>query len=204
MSIRHIVFDMGQVLIHFDHSMFIRRLGIEGGDAELLLREVFLSLEWAQMDWGALTDAEAVRAICARLPERLHGAAEKLVTEWDRPILPMEGMYELVEALKAAGYGIYLLSNAGFRQHKYWSRIPCQRFFDGTLISCDVGFVKPERGIYEAFLAKFGLRAEECLFVDDAPANVEGARRCGMRGIVFHEDAAELRERLSAAGVTGL
>lgn len=200
--IRNIVFDMGQVLILFDRAFFIRRLGVEEEDAELLLREVFLSREWAQMDWGTIDDEQASVSVCRRLPERLHDAARKLVTMWDRPILPIEGIYELIEELKNAGYGIYLLSNASVRQHDYWPRIPCAKFFDGTLISCDVGSIKPERAIYEAFLKKFGLQAEECFFVDDQAANVEGGCRCGMQGAVFHGDAAELRRKLRQAGVS--
>ena len=200
--IKNIVFDMGQVLIRFDRDYFISRLGVAGEDAGLLMREVFLSLEWVQMDWGSITDQQAARAVCARLPRRLHDAAEKLVTMWDRPILPVEGMYELVEELKDAGYGIYLLSNASVRQRDYWPNIPCHKFFDGTLISCDVGSIKPERAIYEAFLKKFGLTAGECLFIDDLPANVEGGCRCGMQGVVFHGDVQELRRKLRQAGIS--
>ena len=199
--IRSIVFDMGQVLIRFDRDLFIRRLGIEGGDADALMREVFLSLEWAQLDWGSITDGEAVRTVCARLPARLHAAAEKLITMWERPILPIDGMEQLIAQLKAAGYGIYLLSNASVRQHEYWPSIPGAALFDGTLISADVGLIKPEPGIYDAFTAKFGLKAEECFFVDDVPMNVEGARRCGFAGVVFHGDMAELRQALRDAGV---
>lgn len=192
---------MGQVIIRFDRDLFIRRLGIEGEDAAALMREVFLSLEWVQMDWGSITDDEAAASVCRRLPERLHDAARKLVTMWDRPILPIDGMEELVRDLKAAGYGVYLLSNASVRQHEYWPRVPCAGLFDGTLVSCDVGFIKPEPGIYRAFLDKFGLQADECVFVDDVPMNVEGARRCGMEGFIFRDDAALLRRQLRQAGV---
>ncbi len=101
--IRNIVFDMGNVLLYFDRDYFIARLGIEGADKGLLKREVFLSLEWARMDRGSMTDEEAAQSICQRLPERLHDAAWKLVQMWDRPILPVPGMYELVKELKGKG-----------------------------------------------------------------------------------------------------
>lgn len=200
--IRNIVFDMGNVLIRFDRDYFISRLGIEGEDKELLKREVFLSLEWARMDRGSMTDAEAAVSVCRRLPEHLHDAAQKLVSMWDRPILPIEGMYELIEELKANGYGIYLLSNASYRQHDYWPRIEASRFFDGTLISADEKVVKPQPEIYRLLLERFDLKAEECFFIDDVPANIEGAFWCGIPGAVFHGDAGLLRRDLRAAGVT--
>ncbi len=199
--IRHIIFDMGNVLIRFDREYFISRLGITGADREMLMREVFLSLEWARMDRGTMDDGEATRSICLRLPTHLHEAARKLVSMWDRPILPVEGMYELVRELKEAGYGIYLLSNASFRQHDYWPRVPASRFFDGTYISCDHKLVKPQPEIYREMLASFGLAGEECVFIDDSPANIEGAYFCGIPGIVFHGDTAALRKELRGLGV---
>lgn len=199
--IRNIVFDMGQVLIRFDRDYFIERLGITGEDKALLKRQVFLSLEWARMDRGSMTDAEAAQSVCKRLPEHLHDAATKLVGMWDRPILPVEGMYELVQELKENGYGIYLLSNASLRQHDYWPRIEASRFFDGTLVSADEGVVKPQPEIYRLLLERFHLKAEECFFIDDVPANIEGAFYCGIPGTVFHGDTGLLRQALRSAGV---
>ncbi|MBR0091629.1 MAG: HAD family phosphatase [Lachnospiraceae bacterium] len=200
--IKNIIFDMGSVLIRFDRNLFIERLGIaDPADNELLLREVFLSLEWGRMDRGSLTDEEAFRSMCKRLPERLHDAAHRLVFFWDRPILEIDGMYELVGELKEKGYGIYLLSNASYRQHDYWERIPAGKFFDGKLVSCDVHLVKPQPEIYRAMLEKFSLKAEECFFIDDVPMNIEGAFCCGIAGAVFHDDVRELREKMRAAGI---
>ena len=199
--IKNILFDMGQVLIRFDQKYFIKRLGIEDVDLDLLLREVYRSVEWVQMDRGSLREEEAFERIRARLPERLHDAAWKLVIMWDRPILEIDGMYELVEELKELGYGVYLLSNASVRQHEYWPRIPASKFFDGKLISADVHVIKPQPEIYRLCLEKFNLKAEECFFIDDAPANIEGALQCGIPGAVFHGDAALLRRQLRAAGV---
>ena len=199
--IKNIVFDMGQVLIRFDTDIFMDRLGVAPEDKPLLRREVFQSVEWSRMDRGSLTDEEAAAIIRARVPERLGEAVDKLVAMWDRPILEIPGMYELVEELKANGYAIYLLSNASLRQHEYWPRIPCSRFFDGTLISSDVKLVKPQPEIFLLLCMKFGLRAEECFFVDDATLNCEAAHLVGMTPAVFHGDADEIRQKLIAAGV---
>ena len=192
---------MGQVLIRFDQQYFIHRFGIEGDDVSLLMRELFRSVEWVQMDRGSLREEDAFRSISQRLPERLHDVAWKLICMWDRPILEIDGMYDLVAELKDLGYGIYLLSNASVRQHDYWPRIPASRFFDGKLISADVHVIKPQPEIYRLCLEKFGLQAEECFFIDDAPANIEGALCCGIAGAVFHGDAKLLRSQLRAAGI---
>ena len=200
--IRNIIFDMGGVLLRFEPAYFIERLGITGDDAALLHREVFRSADWVRMDRGTLTDEEGVRSICTRLPNHLHTAAEALICRWEHPeILPMEGMAELIAELKAAGYGIYLLSNAFTRQHDYWPRVPGSEHFDGTLISADVKMIKPERRIYELMLSTFPLNAEECVFIDDLPTNIEMGENCGIRGVVFHGDVEILRSDLRRAGV---
>ncbi len=199
--IRNIIFDMGKVLIRFDPDRYIARLGITGEDADLLNREVFRSMEWVQMDHGTLVEEQAVASMCTRIPQRLHWAVPELVCKWDQPIDHIPGMYELVEELKNAGYRIYLLSNASVRQHEYWPRIECSKFFDGTLISADEKVMKPNPVIYQKLLEKFSLKAEECFFIDDAPANIEGAYCCGISGFIFHYDVSALRRRLREMGV---
>ncbi len=199
--IRNVIFDMGNVLIRFDPMYFMERLGIQGDDKPLLMREVFQSLEWSRMDRGSLTDEDAVKLICRRVPSHLHEAIHKLVCFWDQPILEIPGMYELVQELKELGYGVYLLSNASFRQHDYWPRVPAHVFFDGTLISADVLLIKPQPDIYRLLCERFHLNPEECFFIDDSSQNVEGAFFCGIPGAVFHGDAVEVRQKLLAAGV---
>ena len=61
--------------------------------------------------------------------------------------------------------------------------------------------MKPERAIYLSLFDRFGLRPDECFFVDDVPSNIEAAFRCGMPGAVFHGDAEDLRVNLRRAGV---
>lgn len=200
--IRNIVFDMGQVMIRFDPEMFMDRAGIhDPEDRQLIRNELFRSVEWAQMDEGTLTEETAEITIMERIPERLKGTVRELLYNWAFPREQMPGMEDLVRRLKEAGYGIWLLSNASAMQPKYWQLVPVSRYFDGTLISCDVKVVKPSREIYRRFTEKFSLEPAECLFIDDAPANVAGAIACGWQGIVFHGDEADLERKLTARGV---
>ena len=164
---------------------------------ELGLKRGTVALMPHRREW----EDEAERIMCARLPERLHDKVHYFVYDWDKPLRPVRDMAPLVRELKAKGYGIYLLSNAASRQHVYWPDIPGSECFDGTLISADELLTKPEREIYELFLERFGLRAEECVFIDDNTVNAEGAYRCGLHPIVFHDDVDELRARLREEGV---
>lgn len=200
--IKNVVFDMGNVLIHFDPALFVQREGFSGKDAQLLVQEVFQTSEWVQMDRGTLAEEKALEQMYVRLPEHLHAAAKHLVYDWDKPIIPMEGMQELCRELKNAGYGVYLLSNARVCQHEYWPRVPGNELFDGTLISADYRLMKPEKAIYELLCQKFSLKPEECVFIDDSPTNIEGSIQAGMKGIVFYGDMERLRAGMRRVGIT--
>lgn len=199
--IRNIVFDMGNVLIRFDKDAFMDTYNVPAEDRPLLMREVYHSLEWSQMDRGSLTDLQAAEKICRRVPERLHDTVNKLVAMWDRPIIPVDGVEDIVRELKSMGYSLYLLSNASIRQHDYWPRVPGSELFDGTLISADEKLVKPQPEIYRRLFQKFSLIPEECVFIDDSTLNAEGAVWCGMQAIVFHDNAKKLRFDLRSIGV---
>jgi HAD superfamily hydrolase (TIGR01509 family) len=53
------------------------------------------------------------------------------------------------------------------------------------VVSGEEHLLKPSAAIYNCLLERYGLRAEESLFVDDNLANVEGARAVGMQGVQF-------------------
>ena len=200
--IKNIVFDMGQVMIRWQPEYYLGQGNFSEEDKTKLLQEVFRSVEWVQMDRGSLCEAEAYEKITARLPERLHDAAGKLIGMWDRPILEIDGMYELVAELKEMGYGIYLLSNASIRQHDYWPKIPGWQFFDGKVISADEKVMKPHPDYYRIALKRLDLKPEECFFIDDNTMNIEAARCCGMAGTVFRGDMNRLKRCFASLATT--
>ena len=200
--IKNIVFDMGQVMMRFDEVYFIERLGVEDPeDRKILRREVFDTVEWVMMDRGTLKDNEFYDIVKERIPERLREYAAKLVFEWFDPVVPVEGMADLVNELKSKGYGIYLLSNASHRQKEYWQNVPGHELFDGSVVSADYLVMKPDPKLYRILLDKYGLVPDECVFIDDFKVNCEGAKYCGMHPIVFRQDIEALRKDLRKLGV---
>lgn len=192
--IKNIIFDMGNVLIKYDPKHFIARTGIEdAGDRELLFREIFCSEDWALTDAGQIDEAELFHRICLRVPEKLHRYVHELVFHWNEPIEPIPGMADFIRECKKSGFGIYLLSNASVRQGEYWPKVPGSECFDGRIVSGDVKCVKPEAEIFQNLIHRYGLIPEECVFIDDVAANVDGARRIGMHGIVFEGDMDAFR-----------
>lgn len=200
--IRNMVFDMGNVLVRFDPERFMDNAGItDRQDRELIRKELFMSIEWAQMDLGTLTEETAEPLFLPRFPERLRSSVSQLLFHWadHREVIP--GMEALLEKLKNAGYSLYLLSNASVMQHEYWPRFSMSALFTGKLISCDIGIVKPNPGIYERLTEQFHLQPEECFLTDDQPINVAAAVQCGWSGIVFHGDVAEAEKKMISAGI---
>lgn len=122
--IRNVVFDMGGVLIRYDFSKYCTRYAPDPDDHALIMDELFGSVEWVQLDRGAIEQAQAIRSISARLPARLHGAVGQILNNWHEGAAPIEGMDALVRRIKTAGYGVYLLSNAAKTVHAYAPNLP--------------------------------------------------------------------------------
>jgi 2-haloacid dehalogenase len=90
-----------------------------------------------------------------------------------------------------------------------WSRetfpIARRRFsflgrFRGVVVSGEERAAKPDPRIYRILLERYHLDPADCLFIDDVPRNVDGARAAGMDGILF-TSAAALRRELAARSV---
>ncbi|MEG2073699.1 MAG: HAD family phosphatase, partial [Angelakisella sp.] len=122
--IENIVFDMGNVLILYDANRFIKKYTDNDEDGILLMRNIFRSVEWIQMDRGTMTQEQAFESICKRVPTRLHTAVQLLLDNWHEDLPPNPKMEMLAQRLKKAGYHIYLLSNTSAAYHDFRRHIP--------------------------------------------------------------------------------
>ncbi len=155
------------------------------------------------MDWNAQQDkgrtfAEGVAELSKQFPHYAD-LIQAYHDNWEHSIGHyFEGTVEIMKRLKKAGYPLYGLSNWSaetfpIAQEKY-------DFFDlldDRVISGEVGLIKPEPEIFELLLQKIGRPAPECLFIDDAIANIEQAQKLGFATVHFQSSdqlAEELRK----------
>ena len=92
----------------------------------------------------------------------------------------------LIRGLKEAGYGVYYLSNYSRKAYEECAEsLAFMPYMDGGLVSFRAGKTKPSPDMYRLFLDTCGLKAGECLFVDDTKENVRAAEALGFTGLVF-------------------
>ena len=200
--IKNIIFDMGNVLIDFNPMQYVGKLNIpDKKEEEKIFNAAYLNFKSIYMDYGRITEEEFVDHVVHGIGEEYRDKIKELIINWTQYLTPIAGMEELVKELKDKGYKIYLLSNASFNQHNYWEKIPASKYFDGKVVSCDVGEVKPFEGIYKALYEKFNIKPEESFFIDDLIINIFGANRTGMEGYVFTGSVEDLRRELKNRGI---
>ena len=72
---------------------------------------------------------------------------------------------------------------------------------DGGILSYQEKLIKPDPAIYQLLLNRYGLKAQECVFLDDTERNVDAAIQQGMAGIVFRSREQAVEE-LKGLGVS--
>ena len=142
--IKNIVFDFGQVLVHFDTEYMTKQYIKDEKDAVLAEKVIFDRLYWDRLDAGTISDEELIKCVKERLPEHLHKSAEDIYMNWIYNIPEIEGMKDLIKSLKKDyGVSIYLLSNISTYFASHSDEIPILKEMDGCVFSAVCGFTKP-------------------------------------------------------------
>ncbi len=186
--IKNIVLDMGNVLLDFNPGFVLDQFCSSAEEKEIIMQELFNGPEWKMGDRGDIKDKDRFNLVKERVPEKYHEALRNCADRWDVCMTPLDGAREFCESVKNSGYGIYILSNASDLFYVYFPKFLPLDFFNGVFVSSDYLMLKPDVKIYRTFLDKYGLKGEECLFVDDREDNVEGAKEAGMNTFRFMGD----------------
>ena len=198
--IKNIIFDFGNVLGWTLADYTTKTYVFDEEERKLIREVVFDPLDWDKLNRGAMTDEEMLQKICNQLPERLWEDACTVYNNWTNTATPVPGMAHLVRELKQKGYQMYLLSNATMTFAKKYRDIPWMvsvlEQFDGLVFSAEVEMAKPDPEIYEYVLKTYQLNACETIFVDDYKENVEAAKKVGIEGYVFDQNAEKFRKHL--------
>ena len=182
-----VVFDVGNVLLRWDPRNLYRTIFDDEAEMEWFLSTVCTG-QWNQEQDRGRDWEEAVALLVKDYPEH-ETSIRAFHDRWEETVSGVIAEnVALLAALREAGVPNYCITN--FSSPKFslaQQRFPFLAGFDGIVVSGDERLLKPEPEIYRLLLDRYGLKAEDCIFIDDSRANVEGARAVGMHAIHFTE-----------------
>jgi epoxide hydrolase-like predicted phosphatase len=153
-----------------------------------------------ELEKGNITEDEFTRRLGAALGRELSSMRDVYFEN----LHPNERMIEYLRALRGDGLRLALLTNNVREWEPLWrAKLPdVDELFEVVVDSGFVGMRKPDAGIYELTLERLGggLRAEECLFLDDIEVNCDAARALGMTAIRFHDNDQAIADLEAALG----
>lgn len=180
-----LVFDVGNVLIEWNARGLFRKLLPDEAAIDRFFEEVDFSGWNLEQDRGR-SFADGVAHIEARHPHHAK-LARAYDTRWQEAVPGViEGAIALLEKLREQGVPLYAITN--FSAEKWAGsvvRFPFLGQFRDVVVSAHEKLVKPDPAIYQVLLARNGLLAGQCVFIDDSEANVAGARAVGMQALHF-------------------
>ena len=142
-----------------------------------------------ELEKGQITEAEFLASIEAELDGDVKLGS--LRETYFAHLHPNEPMIEYMRQLRDRGLRMALLTNNVREWEPHWrAKLPdIDEIFEVVVDSAFVGMRKPEPAIYELTLERLGggLRAEECVFVDDTDIHCQAAERLGMRAVRFRD-----------------
>ena len=193
---KNIIFDFGNVLVQWHPEVVYGEFFGDEAKAWWFLRHV------ADMDFRQRIDAGESMEDCIREKQAQYPEYEQAValyrSKW-REMLTDEvpGMREVISELRARNYEIFGLTNWSMETFpEARAHFGILQMIDRYVVSGAEGLVKPDPRLFQVLLDRYGLKSEDCSFVDDNPDNVAAAKGMGMQGILF-TNAETLRKELA-------
>jgi putative hydrolase of the HAD superfamily len=196
-----VYFDLGKVIVDFDHSRAAQELlkltPLSLKEAMAVLADGELVSEY---ETGRLSSQEHYRKVCRRL--QMEVSIEKFRELWGSMFLPEPLLSEsFLQDLKKR-YRLMLLSNTNEIHFDFViQNYPILRMIEERLLSFQAGCMKPQARIFELAIKKAGVAPENIFFTDDRPENIEAAQRSGIRALLFQSET-QLKRDMASRGMT--
>jgi HAD superfamily hydrolase (TIGR01509 family) len=199
--IRCVVSDLGKVILFFDNHIFFRKMAEYCPySPQDIAERVHGHMDLIRFfDTGKIGPAdfyrEVIRNLNATVEEDIFFHIYCDVFSINPPVL------DLLISIKPR-YKLILLSNTDVKRFGFIKKkFPEILIFDDYILSYEVGYMKPHPGIYRETLKKGQIQAAECVFLDDLPVNILGARKAGMKAILYepHTDLAARLEEMNVS-----
>jgi epoxide hydrolase-like predicted phosphatase len=202
---RAVIFDFGGVFIDSPFAALVAAAVDRGLDPERMLGLIFGPYDrdtdhpWHRLERGEITVFEARDHIMAAAVDQLGQPFDPF--DLLGALSGSEVRHEVVafaRELRDAGLRTGLLTNNAREFEEFWRPlVPVDELFDDVVDSSEVGLRKPDARIYHLSLDRLGVDASEAVFVDDAPGNVAGAERVGIRSVLIGPDRADVAAALA-------
>ncbi len=191
--IENLIFDFGGVIINLDPLRMVTafaELGVK--NIEKVNKAIADAGLYLNLEMGLITPAEFREGM--RKCTGLKLTDSQIDNAWNAMILDIPpSRLALLKELKE-NYNIYLLSNTNEIHYHYFNDYLLSEFgipkldqiFTKCYYSHQLKLRKPEPEIFLKVLSLAGLKADECLFIDDSKDNVKTARELGIHGITHH------------------
>jgi putative hydrolase of the HAD superfamily len=202
MSIKAIAFDYGKVICFPPDDSVMDEISNLAGVERSLLESKYRKFR-DDFDRGRLLLSGFYRKILEELgretnEEILIKMGELDINSW-KNINPET--VRLMEDVKKAGLVLGILSNMPIEFLSFARKnFPVFSLPHIGIYSCEEGYVKPEPAIYLRLLAAAGCRAEELVFFDDVPENVDKAIDLGIEARLW-QDCGKARLDLAELGL---
>lgn len=196
MNYKAILFDMGNVILDYSPEYILSFYSADMKVIQQLNQAIFSSPYWVKNDEGTITQKQLEAGVLSALPDDLHDLACDVLATWTEHKPQRRAMIPLVKELHEKGYQLYLCSNAATSFQDYKDDVIAFQYFDGFVVSSAIKQNKPDPGIFTYLLDTYHLEPQDCLFIDDVGANIQGAWRCGIAGYQYNGNVELLREFL--------
>jgi len=208
-GVRHIIFDLGGVLLNIDYALTRDAFVADGiadfDDLYSQLRQQSLFDLW---EMGKITRQEFIGALQKASSRPISDT--QVISAWNAMLLDLPvRRLQILQQLRLY-HDLFLLSNTNEVHEEAFNKILMRShgvpdlgvFFDKVYFSHRVGLRKPMKEIFSLVLDQNGLKPEETLFIDDSPQHIAGAKELGIQ-VIFLEKGMTIEGNIFKPKIAG-